>query len=101
MNENDGDPLPAKPPFVAAATTGEKTLAQIWSKLFGAAETGALDHFFDLGGDSIAAGRLANEIADLFDVEFTIAEVFRYPVLRDQARLIEARILAELQGSSD
>ncbi len=90
-----------KPPFVATETTGEKTLAQIWCKLFETPEVGALDNFFSMGGDSLAAARLANEIADVFDLAFNVAEVFRAPVLREQARLIEARIIAEIQGERE
>jgi oxalate---CoA ligase len=90
-----------KPPFVPVETTGEKTLAQIWCKLFEVKDVGALDDFFARGGDSLAAARLANEIADLFDISFTVAEVFRHPVLRDQSRLIEASIIADIERGAD
>ena len=91
-----------KPPFIAAETTGETTLAQIWCKLFWKApEVGALDNFFSMGGDSLAAAQLANEISDVFNLTFNVAEIFRYPVLRAQSKLIEARIIAEIQGARD
>jgi hypothetical protein len=44
---------------------------------------------------------LASEIADVFDITFTAAEIFRYPVLRDQARFIEDTIIEEIHGDRD
>jgi oxalate---CoA ligase len=89
------------PPMVRPETTGEKTLSKLWCKLYSVSDVSALDNFFAIGGDSLAAARLANEIADVFDITFTAAHVFRYPVLRDQARFIEETIIEEIQSDRD
>ena len=90
-----------KPSMVPAKSTGEKTLSKLWCKLYQVNEVSVLENFFAMGGDSLAAVRLAGEIADVFDITFTAAEVFRYPVLRDQAKFIEETIIEEIQGDRD
>jgi oxalate---CoA ligase len=90
-----------KPSMVPAASTGEKTLSKLWCKLYAVHEVSVLENFFAMGGDSLAAVLLASEIADVFDITFTAAEIFRYPVLRDQARFIEDTIIEEIHGDRD
>jgi amino acid adenylation domain-containing protein/non-ribosomal peptide synthase protein (TIGR01720 family) len=45
--------------FVAPLTPTEKLLAQVWSQVLGVERVGVHDNFFDLGGDSILAIRVA------------------------------------------
>lgn len=82
--------------FEHPRTTGEKTLAAIWGELFDSQEVSAADNFFQVGGDSLLAARLASRIQDTFDVRFTAADVFKTPVLRDQAHSIESRIIEQI-----
>lgn len=46
-------------PLVAPRTPLERELVAIWADLLGVAEVGIVDSFFDLGGDSILALRMA------------------------------------------
>jgi aryl carrier-like protein len=58
----------------------EKRLLAIWSALLGLPETSIAgqDSFFDLGGDSITAMKLAGEARDN-GLSLTVADVFRNP----------------------
>jgi hypothetical protein len=66
----------------------EYKLRNLWSKVLRVpAETiGPDDHFFRLGGDSIAVMRLAS-CASVEGLDLTVAEVFLHPRLHDLARI--------------
>ncbi|MEU4097091.1 amino acid adenylation domain-containing protein [Streptomyces sp. NPDC026673] len=70
-------------------TAAEHRLAAAWAQVLGVAEhrIGRGDHFFDRGGTSLAAVRLAI----LLDRAVTPADVNAHPVLADLAAVLEAR----------
>ncbi|MGC0318835.1 amino acid adenylation domain-containing protein [Kitasatospora acidiphila] len=88
----DRDALPAPSPAEAAedggarrapGTEAEKVLAEAWCQVLGLAEVGIDENFFELGGDSIMAIRVASKVrqagvtlssGDVFDHQ-TIAEL--------------------------
>jgi hypothetical protein len=83
--------------FVAPSTSVQKVLAAIWKEVLNVEHLGVLDNFFARGGDSLRAGQAASRIESLFRIEFSLREVFREPVLADQADAIEERLLAEIE----
>jgi amino acid adenylation domain-containing protein len=73
----------------APVTPTELRLAAAWAKVLGVAadQIGRQEHFFDLGGSSLSAVKLAvalNRVVSLKDV-------IRHPVLADLAELIDSR----------
>ncbi|KAG6119420.1 NRPS protein [Claviceps humidiphila] len=76
-------PLPVRQPTSEA----ELLLQDIWARVLGidAIKIGLDDHFFRLGGNSIAAMRLAAE-ARKVGVLIEVKEIFRNPILSQQAR---------------
>jgi NADP-dependent 3-hydroxy acid dehydrogenase YdfG/acyl carrier protein len=58
------------------ATDQERTLADIWMRVLNVPEVSADDNFFDLGGDSLLAGRLLAEIRDAFHVDLSLRSIF-------------------------
>lgn len=50
--------------FVPPRTPMEHQIAAIWEKLFGVSPIGAVDNFFDLGGDSLLAAALVAAIEE-------------------------------------
>lgn len=69
-------------------TAGERRLAAAWADVLGvpADRIGRLDHFFDRGGTSLSAVRLAIAL----DRAITLKDVIRHPVLADLAELLES-----------
>ena len=98
--------LPA--PDVAAAAAGyleprselEELIAEVWGKLLSVERVGARDHFFRLGGHSLAATRFTSRMRDLLDLEVPLAAVFDHPVLEDLSRHLEGRLLGEDAGEA-
>ncbi|MBC7956113.1 MAG: alpha/beta fold hydrolase, partial [Cytophagales bacterium] len=66
----------------------EKGLAELWGKLLGVEGVGIQDSFFDLGGHSLIAVRLFNEIADKFDVDLPMSVLMQTPTIEGLATLL-------------
>ncbi|WP_405823509.1 non-ribosomal peptide synthetase [Streptomyces sp. NBC_01390] len=68
-------------------TAGERRLAAAWAEALGvpADRVGRLDHFFDRGGTSLSAVRLAIAL----NRAITLKDVVRHPVLADLAALLD------------
>ncbi|MCX5530546.1 non-ribosomal peptide synthetase [Streptomyces sp. NBC_00006] len=68
-------------------TQVERRLAVLWADVLGvpAEHIGRHDHFFDLGGTSLAAVKLAISL----DRAITLKDVTRHPVLADLAELLD------------
>ncbi|KAJ0315163.1 hypothetical protein Brms1b_006276 [Colletotrichum noveboracense] len=69
-------------------TTAEKILVQAWSKILDIDEEGISreDCFFQRGGDSIAAIKLAAHLREK-RIQITVEDVFKYSTLADMAAL--------------
>ncbi|WP_445251739.1 MULTISPECIES: non-ribosomal peptide synthetase [unclassified Microcoleus] len=70
---------------IAPRTPTESTLAQIWATILNAECVGIRDNFFDLGGDSLLAIRLINEINQQFERELPLSALFLNPTIEGLA----------------
>lgn len=76
----------------------EALLAEIWTEAFAdGRRVGALDNFFGSGGNSLLAAKVAARVNDRLAVDLPLRTIFEVPVLRDQAAILEAILLAELE----
>lgn len=66
----------------------EKGLAELWGKLLGVEGVGIQDSFFDLGGHSLIAVRLFNDIADKFNTDLPISVLMQSPTIESLAALL-------------
>jgi len=89
--------------YDAPSTPTEQWLAASWAKVLGipADQIGRRDHFFDRGGTSLSAVKLAITL----DRAVSLKDVTRHPILADLAGLVEDRstrrsgLLQSLPGS--
>lgn len=80
-------------------TDTERALCRVWQALLGdRVEISAQDSFFALGGDSLRAMKLVS-LARSEGIAITVADVFRYPVLRDMA-VVATKIPSSEEGSN-
>jgi thioesterase domain-containing protein/acyl carrier protein len=66
----------------------ELRLAGLFQEVLGTAEIGVRDSFFDLGGHSLAAIRLAARIRETFGIALPVASLFAAPTVEALARLL-------------
>ncbi|EXJ16201.1 hybrid non-ribosomal peptide synthetase/type I polyketide synthase [Imhoffiella purpurea] len=70
-------------------TETEGTLAGLWREILGTGPDPNARDFFELGGGSLQAVRLAARIRETFGVELPLSRIFGAPLLEDMARQIE------------
>lgn len=82
-----------KPSEPAVDDPMSRTLTEIWQRVLGIGEPGAEDDFFALGGDSLSAAAMLQEVFHRFQVDsgsFFTLEFFEQPTIRSLALLIRA-----------
>jgi acyl carrier protein len=99
--------------YVAPRTPIEEEIAGLWSQVLHVDRVGIHDHFFDLGGHSVLAIRLASLVREQFGVDISLRELFEAPTIAELSTVIAhhqasqtddeelARLLAELEQLSD
>ena len=83
--------------FVAPRTLTEELLADLWGKALEHQQIGIYDNFFDQGGHSLLAIRLASQISQTLKVELSVLRLFKYPTIATLANHIEV-LRQEQQG---
>ena len=71
------------------ANDTEARLLKIWSDVLGFKDIDVCDNFFDLGGHSLLLIQVHNRIREEFDTNITVIDMFKYPTIRSQAKMIE------------
>ncbi|MDY7091406.1 MAG: amino acid adenylation domain-containing protein [Acidobacteriota bacterium] len=74
--------------LVQPRSEAEKTIAEIWRRALELDEVGLEDNFFDLGGHSILAIRVHEEIERTFQAELSLVELFEHPTVAALARRV-------------
>lgn len=80
------------------ATDTEVRLSQLWADVLGVDAVSRDDNFFDLGGDSMLATRLALMARRAWNVEFSVRLLIDSLVLKDMAGRIDALVAGERTG---
>ncbi|MBE7194370.1 MAG: amino acid adenylation domain-containing protein, partial [Gordonia polyisoprenivorans] len=68
---------------VAPATADEARVAAVFAEILGVDEVGVTASFFDLGGNSLSATRLAARTADALGVSVSVRDIFDAPTVRE------------------
>jgi carbonic anhydrase/acetyltransferase-like protein (isoleucine patch superfamily)/acyl carrier protein len=85
--------------FVAAKSSVEKQLAEIWRNLLKVEQVGIRGDFHALGGDSLAMTSMIIEIEDRFNTRVSIDSFLRSPTIETLARLIQSGESTTLEAS--
>ena len=84
-----------------ARTEPEREVSAIWSKLLNLPDIDRTVPFFDAGGDSLLAVRLATHVSDLAGREISVAEVLSNPTIASQAELVSTAENTSLDGARE
>ena len=85
-----GDEAP-RPAYRTPRTPTEVMLARLWADALGVERVGAYDDFFVLGGNSLAAARIAGRLRALLGVTIPIRAVFENPTIAALAAVVAAK----------
>ena len=75
--------------FVAPASEWERRLSQVWAAALHLPRAGLRDNFFDLGGSSILAAEVHEELRRRFACDLPITALFEHPTIEALARLLD------------
>ena len=75
--------------YEAPTSETEKTIASIWRAVFEIDDIGIDDDFFDLGGDSVKATRITEEINLSLGNAFKAGQLVEHPTIREVAAAID------------
>ena len=81
--------LPAAGRLEPCITPTERLLAELVAGLLGLPAVGRTDDFFELGGDSLLAGRLAAELTERTGTPLTLRAVFDAPSVAELAAAVD------------
>ncbi|MBE7193872.1 MAG: amino acid adenylation domain-containing protein, partial [Gordonia polyisoprenivorans] len=77
--------------YVAPTSDREMVAAQVFADVLGVERVGLADSFFDVGGNSLAAMRVAARLGEALGVEVSVRDVFDTPVLGDLVAALSDR----------
>ncbi|MFZ2178158.1 MAG: condensation domain-containing protein, partial [Rhodococcus sp. (in: high G+C Gram-positive bacteria)] len=69
----------------------EEVVAGVFAELLGGIEIGTGRSFFDLGGNSLIATRVAARLSAVFDTDVTVRDLFEAPTVAELAARVEER----------
>jgi amino acid adenylation domain-containing protein len=72
--------------YVAPRDPRERELCEIWQRALGQKHIGVTDDFFDLGGQSLMAVKISNEVERTFGVRLPLATLFECPTVEQFAK---------------
>jgi acyl carrier protein len=74
----------------------EDMLAKLWGDVLGLERVSVHGNFFELGGDSLLATRLAFQVRKVFEIELPLTVLFQHPTVADLASLIEEDLARQM-----
>lgn len=83
-----GDRAGLEAEFVAPRNAAERAVARAWAEALWADEVGAYDDFFDLGGDSLIATRVALKLQEEFGLEIPVRVLFTRTTVESLAKAL-------------
>lgn len=71
--------------FIFPRTSTEMAIAKIWAEVLNLKSVSIRDNFFDLGGDSLLAIRIIEQIKQQYDQKLPVSNFFLYPTIESFA----------------
>jgi amino acid adenylation domain-containing protein len=87
--------------FVAPSTFLERTIVRIWEEVLGAPGIGVLDHFLDLGGNSLKAMQIITRLQNAVEHVLPLESLFNIATVKEQAAAIEQHLAGPTNGDKN
>ena len=82
--------------IVKPRTLSEKTIYNIWQKLFNTDEISIYDNFFDLGGNSIMGVKMLSRLKRETDKHISYIQLNQYPNIESLAKVLDKPLLINI-----
>jgi len=86
--------------FVAANSSVEKELTEIWRRLLKVEQVGVRDNFQVLGGDSLMMATMLIEVEVRFSIKVPVDGFLKSPTIETIARCVQGKESSQFQASS-
>ena len=87
--------------YVAPVTAVQTALCEIFEKALGIENVGIEDNFFDLGGSSLTASKVAVMCLSK-NISIVYADIFKYPTVRELAAVVDdTAVVADVQSDNE
>jgi amino acid adenylation domain-containing protein len=96
-----GAPAASEAPWVAPRTPTEEAIADTWRSVLRRDRVGALDDFFDLGGDSLLATQVVARLRSTFSIELPLRRFFEGSTVEALAAAVEEGLVERLSSMSE
>jgi acyl carrier protein len=87
--------------FVAPSTFLERTIVRTWEEVLGVPGIGVLDHFLDLGGNSLKAMQIITRLQNALEHVLPLESLFNIVTVKEQAAAIEQHVAATTNGDKN
>ncbi|HEX8109872.1 MAG TPA: SDR family NAD(P)-dependent oxidoreductase [Kofleriaceae bacterium] len=87
--------------YVEPETATQRTIQGIWERVLAIDGIGTRDSFFELGGDSVLAGQILNQINRTFAVRIDPTACYRSFTIETMAELVESELMQKLDALSE
>jgi acyl transferase domain-containing protein/acyl carrier protein len=87
--------------YIAPRNEIEQILVTIWQEIFGIDQIGVFDDFYQVGGDSLLATKLASRACRTFQLEIPLARILELHTIAGLAELIEEMLIKKVEELSE
>ena len=91
LPEAPAPPRPPGAPELPPRNDTEEAIAAVWKSVFGIEQIGVEDDFFEIGGHSLTAVRLAAQLRESLRADFPLRALFEYPTIAGFAAYLAGR----------
>lgn len=77
--------------YTAPRNEMEETLANLWASTLGVTKVGIHDNFFEIGGDSISATLMINQVKHTLNIDIPLGILFKSPTIADISEHLKTR----------
>ncbi|WP_250125832.1 non-ribosomal peptide synthetase [Chroococcidiopsis sp. CCMEE 29] len=94
-------PAEQRDTLVTPRTPTEEKLAKLWAQVLGLEQVSVDDNFFTVGGDSLLAMQLIEQVQQQFQQEFPLSNLFLAPTIAQLATLLGQPLASTSSTASD